>query len=110
MQSKHRIRTEFNKDIIKHTTFEDNILYDTSVKLLEEIMDLKEEATRQALIANGWTPPEDKPNYESWVTGIINELESEGFDCDMDTFKNWLIFSAKAEDAGGSYVEVLSER
>lgn len=104
---KYTIETKYNKDIIEQTIMERDELQDSFKVLWRDSIKLKEEGMRKALMEIGWTPPEDKPNYESWIRRVICELEEEGFGDDLDTFKSWLVFSAKAEDDGGDYVEML---
>lgn len=50
----YKVETKFNKDmIIQESGFKDSDLSN----ITEEILNLKEESVRKALILLGWTPP-----------------------------------------------------
>lgn len=58
-----KIVTEYNQDMIKQYLENDNdfnVLKQMQEKMLEEVIFLKAEGVRKALIKLGWTPPKEE--------------------------------------------------
>lgn len=57
-----KFNLELQQQIIDDAVVNDTyfVLHERRGLILREFMDLKEEATKQALIKLGWTPPPDK--------------------------------------------------
>jgi hypothetical protein len=58
--NEYEIETKYTKEWIEQSLVERDVMDNKLQVLWSEIMDLREESVRQALIANGWTPPETK--------------------------------------------------
>lgn len=70
-KDKYEFKTIITQDTITHETVDD-----VTGRMIQEVINIKEKATKDALIEMGWLPPEDKEELLDHIHKVVEPFRS----------------------------------